>query len=308
MNDQTMIRAVEIWTQKEKRWHCDAQVGTDDVGGVERQAYDNDLFAEQMLDPQPRLYTDSDSIHNECIARTSIAEPHNIGALLCLPCIEHNTIQALVLFFLAPEAVTQGAVEIWSGTHGSHELHVCQGYYPQAQQFGTLSSSIGLPYGSGLPGRAWSIAAPQVVPDIGTAQRFLRSSSADNESLGLGIAIPIISTHTLLGVCTLLSPRQYPSTRVVEIWRPHHSKQGKMDCADAFYQDGILLSKAPAHIAPGNGLAGRAWSERTPVCCNDLSTACHKRTTDFAESPLTYGLALPIIVGEDIRSVICLYW
>jgi PAS domain S-box-containing protein len=66
--------------------------------------------------------------------------------------------------------------------------------------------------GEGLPGLVWQRREPVVIEDLWTDPRFLRPASARADGLRTGVAFPVLSGDTLLGVCELFSrePRPVP--------------------------------------------------------------------------------------------------
>jgi sigma-B regulation protein RsbU (phosphoserine phosphatase) len=64
--------------------------------------------------------------------------------------------------------------------------------------------------GEGLPGVVWQRREPVVIEDLWTDPRFLRPASARADDLRTGVAFPVLSGDTLLGVCELFSRERRP--------------------------------------------------------------------------------------------------
>jgi phosphoserine phosphatase RsbU/P len=64
--------------------------------------------------------------------------------------------------------------------------------------------------GEGLPGLVWQRRKAVVIEDLWTDPRFLRPASARADDLRTGVAFPVLSGDTLLGVCELFSRERRP--------------------------------------------------------------------------------------------------
>jgi PAS domain S-box-containing protein len=64
--------------------------------------------------------------------------------------------------------------------------------------------------GEGLPGLVWQRRQPVVIEDLWSDPRFLRPGVARADDLRTGVAFPVLSGDTLLGVCELFSHERRP--------------------------------------------------------------------------------------------------
>jgi PAS domain S-box-containing protein len=64
--------------------------------------------------------------------------------------------------------------------------------------------------GEGLPGLVWQRREPVVIEDLWNDPRFLRPEAARADDLRTGVAFPVLSGDTLLGVCELFSRVRRP--------------------------------------------------------------------------------------------------
>ena len=108
----------------------------------------------------------------------------------------------------------------------------------------------------------------------------------------------------LNSVILLLSSKTAPIARVFEIW----------DVDEAEY---VLRLRVDAHAncesndkdtkvttyAPGEGIVGKVWESGVPLVSDDLPTTKDKRITFFSATGLTTAIAMPLYVGESLKSV-----
>ena len=99
---------------------------------------------------------------------------------------------------------------MWSGSLGDFELHNENGIYPHMERFERISKYVHFPWASGLPGRAWEYAAPQMLTNIGQSLAFLRSSGAVEAGLDTGVSFPCMDSKHLRGVVVFSAMPNYP--------------------------------------------------------------------------------------------------
>ena len=59
-----------------------------------------------------------------------------------------------------------------------------------------------LPYGQGLPGRAWQVGKPLWIRDVGRPQSLISRETAESTHLHTALAIPVREGFETLGVLT----------------------------------------------------------------------------------------------------------
>lgn len=252
-------------------------------------------------EPAPRIVTE---LRDELAARGSDAPP--VTAALVLPAVDGDQVVARCVLLLGGD--DPAAVELWGGVAGQHELSQSAAWQPGLQRFTTISRHVRFPLGSGLPGRAWERGTAQVCADLAGAATFLRSTTAVSEGLAKGVALPVIAGGTLHGVALLLSGAASPLLRAAEIWLP--ADGGRMRAGDAWYRAGSALASAAIRLQPrpGVGLIGRAWASRRPVLAEGIADESMERGALAAGEGVIGALAVPTLVGEDVRSVCLLLW
>jgi two-component system NtrC family sensor kinase len=80
-------------------------------------------------------------------------------------------------------------------------------------QFEAITREVALEPGIGLPGRAWSTAQPEWIPDIRHDPNFPRRQAATEEGLHAAFAFPILLRGDCLGVLEFLSHEVRPVDR-----------------------------------------------------------------------------------------------
>lgn len=226
------------------------------------------------------------------------------------PVIDRDQVTSVVVMYCSTAGEVRAAIELWTGRAGRSELCLASANYTGLDRFAKLSPHISFPKGSGLPGLTWETNIPQVLEGLGTSPRFMRASGAEAEGLGIGFALPCISGSSLQAVALLLSGKARPIARVYETWLPRQ-RAGSLRLArtDGAYVSAPALKKASRQldVPAGDTWIGRAWATRKPeVVCDSTGTSLKR--AGAAEDGITSGIAIPIIVLDDVSAVAVLMW
>lgn len=226
------------------------------------------------------------------------------------PVIDREQVTAVVVLYMHADAQTPLATELWTGRPGRSELCLGQSSYAGMERFAKLSPHIAFPKGSGLPGRVWQTNLPQIDANLSASGTFMRSSGAQTEGLDIGYAIPCIDGSSLQTVGLFLTGAAQPLAKVYETWGP--SQRGgslRLSCTDGVYLQTPTVEKASRSIdvPAGDTWIGRAWATRKPeVVCDSTGEALER--DGVVEDGLTSGIAIPIIVLDDVAAVTVLMW
>lgn len=263
------------------------------------------------LVPNAGIINDPDCVLNACQDRRGpvVAEAVTLGERPCgslpmvavLPTYDRGELVSMLVMGFQSGDGWKVAVEVWSGAAGDFELHHEHGIYPDMERFARISKYVHFPWASGLPGRAWELAAPQLLTGIGESLAFLRSSGASDAGLDVGLSVPVIDNGHLRGVMVALGGG-IPMFRGIEIYRPVDNQLERVEShGEAAH---FLAAGERTRLAPGDGLAGRAWAARRAMVDATLEKPACRRGDAARSDGLLATAAIPIFLGEEVRAVL----
>jgi len=226
------------------------------------------------------------------------------------PVNDRDQVSSIVVVYFARRDGAALAAELWTGREGRSELCLSASSYTGLDRFAKLSPYISFPKGSGLPGMVWETNIPQIIDGLSQSHRFMRATGAASEGLDLGFGMPCVNGGTLHAVALLLSGQRDPVARAIETWCPmNQSGSIRLARNAGAYVDAPTVQKASEslHLPAGDTWIGMAWATRQPVVVCDSSSASLSRR-GAAEDGLTQGLAIPIIVLDDVAAVAVMMW
>jgi hypothetical protein len=294
----SLLIFAEVWTPEgEGQWQIDGSAYTDDAWKPESSLAGGDDDAHVIADCVRRRgpIVGEDMFFGERPGGT-------VPMLAALPIYDRDKVSSIVVLAFQTSEEFHGAVEVWSGSVGDFELHHENGVYPHMDRFERISKYVHFPWASGLPGRAWEYAAPQMLTGIGESLAFLRSSGASEAGLDIGLSVPVIDSKHLRGVMVFLSGGVVPMFRAYEIWRPIDNRLKRVDSygnAVAF-----LIAGKRQQLPPGDGLAGRAWARKAAVIDADLSEGVDQRKDAAGSDALSASIAIPVVIGDEVRGIL----
>lgn len=229
---------------------------------------------------------------------------------LLWPVIDRGQATSVVTLYLDTTDEAPLAAELWAGRAGRSELCRASACYTSVDRFAKLSPHIAFPKGSGLPGRVWQTNLPEMDGGLTQSETFMRSSGAEANGLDIGYAIPCVDGSSLQAVVLLLSGRLRSVARVFEAWTPtQRAGSLRLSCTQGVYLDMPTVEKASRNldVPAGDTWIGRAWATRKPEVVCDSSGASLERVGG-KDDQLTSGIAIPIIVLDDVAAVAVMMW
>lgn len=227
-------------------------------------------------------------------------------ALMGIPVIVEKKLKAcLVLSIFCPEE-SMGAFEIWSRDNRD-ELGLNGAVFAGLSRFASISEHVKFPRGSGLPGQSWEQRQALLITGLGSSPNFMRAAGARAGGLDVGVGLPVMTTeHDLNSVILLLSSRDTPIAKVFEIWdvegRSISLRAGaEVDC-EATLEEARSLS-----YTIGEGLVGKVVETGVPFVTDDLPAVERKRLASLHADEISSVIAMPIYVGESIKSVFVMF-
>jgi hypothetical protein len=233
--------------------------------------------------------------------RAEAARSAGLSAGFGLPVIDGDQFTAALTILLGDKQHSF-VCELWTPSEGG-TLQLRSGYYGQYRRFHGISSLIKFPYGQGLPGIVWATKSPQIIENLGTSPEFWRAMDARREGLFTGLGIPV-STRAGLEVVLLLSSKECPIARAIEIWKPDGA--GMKLVQSSYGELHALASAGPHAVASEEGLAAVVQRTRLPIVTEDVATIEPSREEAIDASGLTVGVGFPVFVDGELNAVIVL--
>jgi hypothetical protein len=307
------IRVIEIWVPGSDGTHLELHDGLYGqfvsfraVSESMRFGRDEGLPGKAWTSRHPViLKTFSDSYFQ----RTEAATAAGLTCGVAMPIFDGDTLTAVLVFFCADDADQVGAIELWHNDPStSLKLALADGYYGSAEMFAFNSKHTTFLKGYGLPGRVWKYNKPFIVKDLLDSKAFLRGKEATEIGINRGIGIPYAHRSGHTWVMTLLSARDTPIARRMEIWVPDERRSTlTLQSADCDLSADYALGEVSAEVGPGDGTIGYVWQKKIPAVCADLSADHSAAGRSAFSAGLQSLVAMPVIASNSVAAVIAWY-
>jgi len=208
---------------------------------------------------------------------------------------------ALLTLGLSCAAGQPAALESWVCPQPQgNALSLRRGWYSEAATpMAQLSQHTWLPYGVGLPGLAWELAAPAYFGQIGTSQMLAHATSPLLADLHHGLAFPAATGHSVLA---LLSCAAQPIARRVELSVSEH---GVLRRVGGYCQrDGDLFPKTVEKPWGASLLAGLTATRGPAIAFRDADLS---RPSPFDALDAQVLLSWPFL-GEGGTITVMALW
>ena len=224
-------------------------------------------------------------------------------AIIGIPFVAENKIRAVLVLHVECDNQSLGAIEIWT-RNNRDELKLDGGVFSNLGRFAKISQFVRFPRGSGLPGQCWKDRDVKLIRRLGDSPNFMRASGARVSGLDVGVGIPLmLGAHNLGSVLLLLSSQSRPIARVFEVWDADEAGQClKLRSSSVTRDNDSRLERE--NVAFDEGLVGHVWSSGTPAVTGDLTTIEAHRAEATASAGLNTAIAIPVYVGEKVKSVV----
>ena len=233
-------------------------------------------------------------LHDPLFQRTEAADRAGLACAVALPVFCGEFLQAVVVMYCGSETAT-GALEVWHNPQQSDfELRLEDGYFGDLDRFEWITRKLTIMRGRGLPGQAWSDAAPVIIENLGESTAFLRASKAAEVGMTTGLAIPLSLREEDVQIFTLLSAKGTPIANRFEIWKPDSTRQSLEFVAGTAISGENLMQRYSGQngLKGGESALGQAWVTGRP--------AIH--VGDFGDGAAFF--ALPVINQGELAAVV----
>jgi hypothetical protein len=314
---KTFIKAIEVWVPSKDRMgliHGDGLYGPCvDLERVSRPmtfAPGEGLPGTAWAQRRPIVLK---NLEVRYFKRVQAARAGGLTCGIALPIFAGEFLLAVAVFFCGDDEEHIGAIELWNNDPSrSSELGLLDGYYGTAEVFERDSRYIKFRPGFGLPGTVWQTGMPMIMDDLGKSTHFLRTESARQVGINRGLAIPCSAGDGQSYVMTFLSALGTPIARRFEVWAPTPAAAGEpgtLRFVSGRCDSGVDLEGAyqAVQIQRGVGILGQVAMTGVPAVSSDLAAA---RATESARSPaagLKAIVAVPILAGGFLKSVVAWY-
>ncbi len=294
---QPIIQAVEVWSADPGTETLRPSSGIADVdAGVAKYVVERTL---RGLCPVVLNREDMAA----CWSSDSLA-----SAVMTFPVVCKQQVRACVVLSICCPDDTMAAFEIWSRNERD-ELGLNGAVFASLSRFASISQYVKFPRGSGLPGQSWEDREVKLITGLGASPNFMRAAGARAGGLDVGLATPVMTTaHDLNSVILLLSARATPITRLFEVWDwDEEAGVATRRNAATSYCHAAMKAGESMSFAKGEGVVGRVVETGIPLASDELEQVAEKRCASLSSDQISCVVALPVFVGELLKSVVVLW-
>ena len=291
---QPIIYAAEVWTADGANALRPAESLTEFKLGVAKEVVERAVASMSPV-----------ILHRDELASSNGAT-ELLQAAMAIPIISNKVVKACLVLSLACPADSMGAFEIWD-RDVRDELGLNGALFAGLSRFASISQHVRFPRGSGLPGQSWEDREVKLLAGLGSSPNFMRAAGARAGGLDVGVALPVMTTeHDLNSVILILSSTTTPIARLFEVWDFDNTEARRRASAST----NCAASETEAHAmtySKGEGIVGKVWASGIPMVSNQLSDFEVKRIASLKADGLSTVIAIPVYVGESIRSVFLMF-
>ena len=311
---KTFIRACEIWVPSRDRAMLEFHRGM--YGDLARFrhasermcfGYDEGLPGKAWAARHPIILKD---LQNSYFMRAQAAKDAGLTCGVAIPVFAGDYLLAVVVLYCGADADHVGAVELWHNDPAkSYDMALVEGYYGIAEYFERVSRQTLFRPGFGLPGSVWKTGAPEIMSDLWNAERFLRRDDARKVGLSRGLGIPSPYAPGQNYVLSFLSAMSTPIARRFEIWAPDADSAAlRLAAGDCSVNPGLMRDHAATRLPLGDGPIGRVWATGLPEICETLADEGSAIGASARDAGLHSLLALPLLDGGHLKTIVALYF
>lgn len=198
-------------------------------------------------------------------------------------------------------------VEVWKPDIEGRGLVLADTILGEKDAFYDSSKDITIPYGEGLPGKAWQNSAPYITKNLQESP-FIRKESASALGLVAGVAIPIYAGEFLTAVVVLLCG-DGEQVGAIELWESNADEDPKSLVHGGGYYGSLQQLEQTSirrDFKRGDGLPGSVWDYRIPMLVDDMmNSSLFKRGGPAIVAGISTAVAFPFSYFSGRDYVLC---
>jgi hypothetical protein len=311
---KTFIQATEIWAPARDRSILEFHAGLFGPHHAFRAAtqkmcfgYDEGLPGKAWASRHPIILND---LQNPLFRRRDAARSAELTCGVAIPIFAGDILLAVLVFLCGDDEDHVGAIELWHNDPAqSADMGMVDGYFGIAESFQWVAQHTRFTRGFGLPGTVWQSGMPEIMNDLGYANRFVRRDDARRVGINKGLGLPSPYEDGQNYMVAFLSALGTPIARRFEIWVPNEAgtalrfQSGQCDNTSDLASDyeGAMFER-------GCGLLGTVWYTGMPAVDEFISS----EGSAVGESALKAGLAsmaaVPVLDAGRIKAVVTMYF
>lgn len=284
----TLVQYIEVWSvdsdgqSMQLTTHCRLRGSLVDSGCSERRVRSGEGLA-GMAWYQRRAIILQES-PSELLQRIGYQNGIELSALIAYPVMRGQQVLAVVVLGIGGGP---GAFEVWSRDERD-ELSISSSYYSGLRRFEFISRHVRFPRGAGLPGFVRKTGQPQIASDLSSNAHFMRSFSADEAELSIGLGLPVGSAAGNSDcILLLLSSPARPIAVSFEIRHPQ--------------QEAVSRS---APFAGAEAIVQQSWNSGQPVLSTGMSAGVGSGSDVGDSGTIRAFLAIPVYRGQEKAAVV----
>jgi hypothetical protein len=311
---KTFIQATEIWAPSRDRSVLQYHAGLFGPHHAFRAVtqkmcfgYDEGLPGKAWASRHPIVLND---LQNPLFRRRDAARNAELTCGVAIPVFAGDILLAVLVFFCGDDEDHVGAIELWHNDPGqSAEMGLEDGYFGIAESFKWVAQHTRFARGFGLPGAVWKSGMPEIMEDLGHANRFVRRDDARRVGINKGLGIPSSYAEGHNYVVAFLSALGTPIARRFEIWVPDQARTalrfetGQCDSTPDLASDyqGVTFER-------GNGLLGNVWHTGLPAVDEFIASEGSAVGASALKANLFSMAAIPVLEAGHIKAVVAMYF
>jgi hypothetical protein len=311
---KTFIQVTEIWAPSRDRNILEYHAGLFGPHHAFRTVtqkmcfgYDQGLPGKAWATRRPVILND---LQDPLFRRSEAASKAGLTCGIAIPVFAGDMLLAVLVFFCGDDDDHVGAIELWHNDPAqSSDMGLADGYFGIAESFRWVAQHTRFASGFGLPGAVWKSGMPEIMDDLGHANRFVRHDDARRVGINKGLGIPSPYADGQNHVITFLSALGTPLARRFEIWVPNEQATalrfdtGQCDSAADLASEyrGVVFER-------GGGLLGKVWHTGLPVVDESIAGEGSAVGASALKANLSSMVALPVLDAGRIKAVVAMYF
>ncbi|MDB5888962.1 MAG: hypothetical protein JWM03_1834 [Rhodocyclales bacterium] len=311
---KTFIQATEIWAPSRDRSMLEFHAGLfgthHDFRAVTQKmcfGYDEGLPGKAWALRHPIILN---NLQNPLFRRRDVARTAELTCGVAIPVFAGDILLAVLVFFCGDDEDRVGAIELWHNDPAqSAEMGMVDGYFGFAESFQWVAQHTRFARGFGLPGTVWQSGMPEIMNDLGHANRFVRRDDARRVGINKGLGLPSPYEDGQNYVVAFLSALGTPIARRFEIWVPDQAGTGlRFQTGQCDNTPDLASDYDKAVFERGVGLLGTVLHTGMPAVDEFIASEGSVVGASALKAGLASMAAVPLLQAGRIKAVVAMYF